>query len=31
MDKSFGYAGKNIIKLLKGFNITLKNAKKVII
>jgi len=28
MDKSFGYAGKNIIKLLKGFRITLKNAKK---
>jgi len=28
MDKSFGYAGKNIIKLLKGFKITLKNAKK---
>ena len=28
MDQSFGYAGKNIIKLLKGFRITLKSAKK---
>ena len=28
MDKSFGYAGKNILKLLKGMIITLKNARK---
>lgn len=28
MDKSFGYAGKNIIKLLKGLITTVRNAKR---